>query len=327
MTDSIVIQEIKETVQIQGGEAVAVTTSFPLAPGLNTQVVFNDGGQFGSSADLTFDKTLKKFVLAQDVCLFRDAAGVLAQRNGTSPQGLRVYNTFTDASNYERIEAGWNTNIAVLGARAAGTGAFRGTRVYGSTIAFFTGVSDGAAASRWTIDVNGHWVASADNSFDIGASGATRPRALYVAGAGTFGATVSSTGSGFLGAAGGSTGWSGRSLMSSGADGVIVLQNNALTDFGRLQFGGTSSSFPALKRSAAELHVRLADDSADTPLQALKFKVATLDVVGARKTGWGAPTGTATRTTFDTGTVTLVQLAERVKALLDDLTSHGLVGA
>ena len=52
-------------------------------------------------------------------------------------------------------------------------------------------------------------------------------------------------------------------------------------------------------------------------------------VVGARKTGWGAPTGTATRTTFDTTTVTLPQLAERVKALLDDLNEtagHGLIG-
>lgn len=35
--------------------------------------------------------------------------------------------------------------------------------------------------------------------------------------------------------------------------------------------------------------------------------------------GWGVPTGTATRTTFDTTTVTLSQLAERVKALIDDL--------
>jgi hypothetical protein len=52
-------------------------------------------------------------------------------------------------------------------------------------------------------------------------------------------------------------------------------------------------------------------------------------VVGARKTGWTAATGTATRTTFDTATVTLPQLAERVKALLDDLYSdagHGLLG-
>jgi hypothetical protein len=53
-------------------------------------------------------------------------------------------------------------------------------------------------------------------------------------------------------------------------------------------------------------------------------------VVGARKTGWTAATGSATRTTFATGTVTLPQLAERVKALIDDLHAgaggHGLIG-
>ena len=35
--------------------------------------------------------------------------------------------------------------------------------------------------------------------------------------------------------------------------------------------------------------------------------------------GFAAATGTATRTAFDTATVTLPQLAERVKAMLDDL--------
>ena len=40
-------------------------------------------------------------------------------------------------------------------------------------------------------------------------------------------------------------------------------------------------------------------------------------VVGARETGWATATGTATRTTFDTATVTTAQLAERVKALID----------
>ncbi len=36
---------------------------------------------------------------------------------------------------------------------------------------------------------------------------------------------------------------------------------------------------------------------------------------------WATPTGTATRTTFATGSVTLPQLAERVKALIDDITA------
>ena len=48
--------------------------------------------------------------------------------------------------------------------------------------------------------------------------------------------------------------------------------------------------------------------------------------VGPRKTGWLAPTGTSTKTGFDTATVTTSQLAERVKALLEDLRDHGLIG-
>lgn len=57
------------------------------------------------------------------------------------------------------------------------------------------------------------------------------------------------------------------------------------------------------------------------------YRIAGTQVVGARRTGWTAPTGTATRSTFDPATVTLSQVAERVKALIDDLTAHGLIGA
>ena len=55
---------------------------------------------------------------------------------------------------------------------------------------------------------------------------------------------------------------------STGADGNIVLSNTAGTSFGLLKFGGTTSSFPSLKRSGTGLVVRLADDSADAPLTA-----------------------------------------------------------
>ena len=61
--------------------------------------------------------------------------------------------------------------------------------------------------------------------------------------------------------------------------------------------------------------------------KATSFFVETNQVVSSRKSGWTAPTGTATRTTFATSTVTLPQLAERVKALIDDLRTHGLIGA
>ena len=54
-----------------------------------------------------------------DVTLVRDASGVLAQRVGAAPQVFRVYGTFTDASNYERVAYG-NAGVTV---ESAGTGA------------------------------------------------------------------------------------------------------------------------------------------------------------------------------------------------------------
>ncbi len=61
------------------------------------------------------------------------------------------------------------------------------------------------------------------------------------------------------------------------------------------------------------------------------FQIASTQVVGARKTGYtNLMTGTANRATaYATGTITLIQLAERVKAMEDDLHSsagHGLIG-
>ena len=51
------------------------------------------------------------------------------------------------------------------------------------------------------------------------------------------------------------------------ADGVLLLTNWNINDFNRLQFGGTTSSFPAIKRSSTTLQARLADDSAFAPVQ------------------------------------------------------------
>jgi hypothetical protein len=52
-----------------------------------------------------------------------------------------------------------------------------------------------------------------------------------------------------------------------------------------------------------------------------------LIVVGTRETGWVAMTGTSDKASvFDTATVTLPQLASRVRALQSALTTHGLIG-
>jgi hypothetical protein len=62
---------------------------------------------------------------AQDLSLFRDAADTLAQRRGTNPQAFNLYNTFTDASNYERGFMRWVSNELRIGTEAVGTGTGR----------------------------------------------------------------------------------------------------------------------------------------------------------------------------------------------------------
>lgn len=184
-----------------------------------------------------------QFVLNGDIFLARDAANTLAQRNGVNPQAFRLYNTYTDASNYERQELTFQSNVTRWFSTAAGTGTIRNMEILrGST-------------QHWLFNSAGnnfgaHLLASTDNTYDIGASGANRPRSLFV------GADVRLGNSGTL--YWGTTG----SQIYGGTNGVLQLSNAAGNDFSRLQFGGTTNAFPALKRSGAQLHSRLADDSA-----------------------------------------------------------------
>jgi len=58
-----------------------------------------------------------------DTALFRDAAGVIAQRNGVNAQKFRAYSTYTDASNYERAAINTTAGTQIeLAAETAGTG-------------------------------------------------------------------------------------------------------------------------------------------------------------------------------------------------------------
>lgn len=47
--------------------------------------------------------------------------------------------------------------------------------------------------------------------------------------------------------------------------------------------------------------------------------------LGAAVPGWASATGTTVRTTFNTGTVTTAQLAQRLAALIDDLKAAGII--
>lgn len=90
--------------------------------------------------------------------------------------------------------------------------------------------------------------------------------------------------------------FSSQSKITSASDGVMRVSNNAGTDFTRLQFGGTTSSFPSLKRSGGELHVRLADDSAYANLQAATISANTSLLFGgvSVRAGSGSPESAVT---------------------------------
>lgn len=217
-----------------------------------------------------------------DLLLYRDAANTLALQNGTSAQTFNVYNTWSSAgANYERVAINWSANVAQIITQVAGTGT---ARAVGLVVGASVGVSPTSSTPfTWTVTSSGHLLGNADNAYDIGASGANRPRAIYVAGAGTFGGIVT-MGHGVVGASG-QLYWTGRSLLTSPSDGALLLQNNAGTDFGRLQFGGTTSSFPALKRSTTDIQVRLADDSGYAGMQlgatSAALKVGTHSAIAA----------------------------------------------
>ena len=64
-------------------------------------------------------------VALPDVLLYRDAPNTLALRNGANAQAFNVYNTYTDASNYERGYAKWTSNVFEISIEKGGTGSNR----------------------------------------------------------------------------------------------------------------------------------------------------------------------------------------------------------
>jgi hypothetical protein len=183
-----------------------------------------------------------------DLTLARDAANTLAQRNGVNAQALRVYGTFTDASNYERGFIRAQAGNLQIGFERAGTGSNRILELVGGNGIAFNALSSGIV---WQINSSGHFVAGTDNTYDIGASGANRPRNMFLAGLLNFG---------------------GVSLQATGNTAVFTNNGNSQTltigiATNTLMIGGITSSFPALKRSTTSLQARLADDSAFTNIQ------------------------------------------------------------
>lgn len=99
-----------------------------------------------------------------DVKIWREAAGSLAQRNGTNAQAFRVYNKYTNASNNEGFRIDWQTvsNLCIIGTFKNGTGSSRDIDLFrGSSRAVRW--SSGGTKLYGNLRFNG-------SSFDIGES-------------------------------------------------------------------------------------------------------------------------------------------------------------
>lgn len=172
--------------------------------------------------------------VSNDVVVRRIAANHLGLSNASAAQSLSVYNTYTDASNYERGVFDWSTtaNTLTIGTQKAGTGSTRGVNIV---------------------------------------VGATTAIAIDTSGNVNFGASVYFP-SGFALASSSPLYWLSRTVIYSESDGTLILYNQANTSFDRVKFGGNTSSFPSIKRSTTTLQARLADDSAFTMLESSQIK-------------------------------------------------------
>src|SRR5262249_49602029 len=123
-------------------------------------------------------------ILGGSAYLYGEVANTLAQRNGTNPQTLRIYNTYTDGLNYDRLNIGFSGtyNAYAIVPDKAGTGTYQqlsiGTQAgSGQNLNLMT-----QGVGRWALNSAGHINAVADNTYDIGASGANRPRNVFIGG-------------------------------------------------------------------------------------------------------------------------------------------------
>jgi len=117
-------------------------------------------------------------VLGSDVVLTRDSANTLALRNGVSGQGFHIYNTFTDSSNYERLEMDWVGNNMFIKTTGAGTGSTARNMqlIAGGTLTV------GSSGGQSWVFTGSVLTPTSDNVSDLGIPASAKIRNIFVAG-------------------------------------------------------------------------------------------------------------------------------------------------
>lgn len=126
--------------------------------------------QLGQAGALTIASALTTggavSIGAADVVLTRDAANTLAQRNGANGQCLNIYGTYSDASNFERVELRRNGANFDLRTNHLGTGLPQPLRIYTSGAAALQLGTNGVIS--WNISTSGHVLPGVHNTYEIG---------------------------------------------------------------------------------------------------------------------------------------------------------------
>jgi hypothetical protein len=117
-----------------------------------------------------------------------------------------------------------------------------------------------------TIQIKGSGTTSATTSLLVQDSGGTE--ILSLKNNGSLVAKLVVNSNGFSANSGGYLQIASRLNIKSPSDGIATFLNDAETSFNRLQLGGTTSSFPSIKRNGTAIDFRLADDSAFAPINA-----------------------------------------------------------
>jgi hypothetical protein len=132
----------------------------------------NDGNFYISANGGTPQKIATGATGSPFTSLWQEDANDVGAYNGTNPQGLHVYGTYTNASNFERTGLGWDATdgFFVVKNENAGTGQQHG-------IGFWIGSN-----VRWAIDTASAFKPFTNNAFDIGVFTTTSqlvPRTIY----------------------------------------------------------------------------------------------------------------------------------------------------
>jgi hypothetical protein len=109
---------------------------FGEGPSVSFTNSFNGRLQFHASYTLGWGSGGASLGGGIDLALQRDAAGILAQRNGTNAQTFRCYNTWTSSTNYELGKLEWSSNVFRIGTeKGSGGGTARAVEVHTDSIA------------------------------------------------------------------------------------------------------------------------------------------------------------------------------------------------